>query len=382
MLKSRAFSDGIYVTQPLLPDLAEFQDKLAEIWASKRLTNMGDQHELLEEQLKERLSVPYLVLFNNGTSALLAALQALDLTGEVITTPFTFAATPHALALRQIKPVFCDIDEQTLTLDPEQIEQLITPRTTAILGVHVYGTPCDVIRIQEIADRHGLKVIYDGAHAFQSAINGQAIGNFGDVTMFSFHATKLFHTVEGGALAFRDPALLSRIKQLRNFGIVHEELVAEVGFNGKLNEIQAAMGLLVLDKLDLERERRAYIRKLYEEFLKNVPGITIVENIGASMLSQQYFVIRIHPDEFGASRDDVYCVLKDHNVHARKYFYPLCSNFPCYAHLPSAAPQRLPVANKVAEQVLSLPFYGDLRVDQVSEICEIIIRSGRDCGAT
>lgn len=367
------FEQPIYVTRPILPDLAAFTGRLKDVWDSKWLTNHGRQHDLLERALAAYLKTPHVSLFNNGTIALLVACRALELKGEVITTPFTFPATPHVLAWSGLTPVFCDIDPRTMDLDPARIEAAITPRTTGILAVHVYGTPCDVAAIQRIADARGLRVIYDAAHAFGVEVNGAGIATVGDISMFSFHATKLFHTAEGGALAFRDPALKDRIYLLRNFGIRNEEQVLLAGINGKMNELQAALGLAVLECVPAEWARRERIFNLYREELAGVPGITLPADLPGVRRSNQYFVIRIDRQCFGLSRDEVHAALKERNVHARRYFSPLCSEYPCYRELPSAAPANLPVAQRVVQEVLCLPFYGALSDDDVRAICGMLI---------
>lgn len=371
-MKFKPFPEKIYVTRPMLPDLDDVYNSLEEIWEEQILTNGGPKHQALESALCHTLKVPSLSLFNNGTIALITACQALRLTGEVITTPFTFPATPHVLAWNQITPVFCDIDPVTMNIDAKKIEALITKKTSAILGVHVYGTPCDVFAIEEIARRHGLKVIYDAAHAFGTEINGRGIGTFGDISMFSFHATKLFHTSEGGCVTFNDPHLKQHIDLLKNFGIKNEDEVILPGINGKLNEIQAAIGLLNLNQLEEERRRRAVITKVYREELSGVEGISLVNLASDVRSSLQYFVIRIQQDKFGISREEVHCKLKDYNVITRKYFNPLCSNYECYKGLPSASPERLPVAHEVVQEVLVLPLYGQLPIENVRIICALI----------
>ena len=368
----RPFDEPIYVTRPMLPDLEDVCRELQGIWASRWLTNNGPVHRVFEEQVRRRLKVSYLSLFNNGTIALLVAASSLRLKGEVITTPFTFPATPHALFWNGITPVFCDIDERSMTIDPGKIESLVTPATSAILGVHVFGTPCDTEAIQRIADRHGLKVMYDAAHAFDTEIDGIGIGSFGDVSMFSFHATKLFHTAEGGALTCRESDLKQRIDLMKNFGISSEEEVTMPGINGKMNEIQAALGLVNLRLLDAEREKRKRIVETYRSCLSSIEGVTITELPSNIVNSYQYFVIRVNRARFGVSRDEVYARLRQFNVFARKYFYPLCSDYPCYRDLPSTAPADLPVAQKVVSEVLCLPLYGDLPVSSVERICGII----------
>ncbi|MBA3721525.1 MAG: DegT/DnrJ/EryC1/StrS family aminotransferase [Parachlamydiaceae bacterium] len=366
------FPNPIYVTRPILPDLDEVHEALEEVWDSKILTNGGPKHQQLEQAINQILKVPTSCLFNNGTIALITACQALRLSGEVITTPFTFPATPHILAWNNITPVFCDIDPVTMNIDPKKIESLITSKTSAILGVHVYGTPCAVHEIQEIANRHGLKVVYDAAHAFGVELDGRGIGTFGDISMFSFHATKLFHTVEGGCVTFNDVYLKPRIDLLKNFGIKNENEVILPGINGKLNEVQAAIGLVNLKYIDQERKKRQQIVNLYHEELGNIPGISMLKLDSKVRPSLQYFVIRIDQELFGYSRDQLHNELKEYNVITRKYFYPLCSDYICYKMLPSSSPENLPVANKVVNEVLSLPLYGQLELDDVRTICGII----------
>jgi len=371
------FSKPIYVTRPLLPSLDNLNKRLVEVWDKQWLTNNGTQHQELEKKLQELLKVPYLSLFNNGTIALIVGCQSLRLSGEVITTPFTFPATTHILTWNNIKPIFCDIDPVTMNIDADKIESMITPQTTGILGVHVYGTPCNVLKIQEIADRYGLKVIYDAAHAFGVEIDGVGIGNFGDLSMMSFHATKLFHTAEGGALLFKDKNLKERVDLLKNFGIKNEEEVMMPGINGKMNEIQAALGLVVLEHVEQERHNRHQIIKTYRKCLNNIPGITLLPEISDIVSSYQYFVIRIDAEFFGFSRDYIYEEFKKYNVFTRKYFYPLCSDYACYKHLPSSSLANLPIAHQISQQVLSLPLYGSLRVEEVEIICEILVNIGR-----
>jgi dTDP-4-amino-4,6-dideoxygalactose transaminase len=369
---TQKFPEPIYVTRPLMPDLALVTEKLKEVWGAQWLSNGGAQHKALEEQVRQFLKAPHLSLFNNGTIALMVAIQSLRLQGEVITTPFTFPATTHVLAWNNITPVFCDIDPVTMTLDPDKIEGLITNRTTGILGVHVYGMPCHVERIQQIADRHGLRVIYDAAHAFGTEINGRAIGTFGDISMFSFHPTKLFHTAEGGALTYGDPNLKPRIDLLKNFGIRNEFEVIMPGINGKMNELSAVIGLVVLEMVEEERARRRAIRAQYTKELGGLPGISIVEMPQGVTSSEQYMVIRIDGEKFGATREDVYAHLREYNVHARKYFYPLTSDYPCYRQLPSANDGLLPNARRAAEEALCLPFYGQLQAEEIAQICAFI----------
>jgi dTDP-4-amino-4,6-dideoxygalactose transaminase len=349
-----------------------FAGEVSEIWKSQWLTNGGAKHAALEKLLGGFFDNPNVSLFNNGTIALVVACQALRLSGEVITTPFTFPATPHVLSWNNIVPVFADIDPIRMTLDPVGIEPLITPRTTAILGVHVYGHPCDVDAIQSIANRHGLKVVYDAAHAFGTRINGKSIANFGDASMFSFHATKLFHTAEGGALVVRDAIIKERIDFLKNFGIRDEFTVLLPGINGKMNELQAALGLLTFEMVEQERSLRREIDGLYRERLKDIPGIMVPSLSPGVDGSYQYFPIRVMPSEAAVDRDQLYDGLRRYNVHARKYFYPLCSDYACYRMLPTAHRSYLPVARTVASEILCLPFYGGLTNDNVHRICDIV----------
>lgn len=367
------FSKPIYVTRPILPDLKSVVTHLRDVWDSQLLTNNGPKHQLLEAKLRDYLSVPALSLFNNGTSALLVALRALELSGEVITTPFTFAATAHSIAWNGLEPVFADIKNDDFTLDPRSIEKLITKKTTAILAVHVFGHPCDVHAIDEIARHYNLRVIYDAAHAFQTEIDGTPIGQFGDLTMFSFHATKLFHTAEGGALAMHEPEMKNKIDLIKNFGIKNEDEILFPGINGKLNEVQACVGLATLECVPKEREKRRRLWSAYAKALKNVPGVTFLEMPEKIQNSLQYLVIRINEKEFGISRNEVYSRFHDYNVFTRKYFFPLCSNFNCYRELPSAQKNKLPVANQVVNEVLSMPLYGSLTEEQVIKICSILV---------
>ncbi|MRR14395.1 DegT/DnrJ/EryC1/StrS family aminotransferase, partial [archaeon] len=340
----KPFKQPIYVTRPLLPDLNLVKDKLSEVWESQWLTNNGPQHQQFEQKLLDVLRVPYLSLFNNGTIALIVACQSLRLSGEVITTPFTFPATPHVLSWNNIRPVFCDIDPLTLNIDADRIESMITPQTTGILAVHVFGTPCDVTKIQEVADRYGLRVVYDAAHAFGVEIGGKGIGTYGDISMFSFHATKLFHTTEGGALTYNNENLKQRIDLLKNFGIKNEEEVVMPGINGKMTEIQAAIGLILLDYVEEERKKREAILQTYRECLQDVDGLTFLPyDMNGVLNSFQYCVLKIDEKAFGRSRDFVYEEFKKFNVFTRKYFSPLCSSYTCYKHLPSSSPVNLPV---------------------------------------
>jgi dTDP-4-amino-4,6-dideoxygalactose transaminase len=366
------FPRPVYITQPLLPDLTEYKSLLESVWESKQLTNNGKMARQLEAELASFLHVEQLSLFSNGTTALQLACRVLRLHGEVITTPFTFAATSHAIYWSNLKPVFCDIEEDTFTMDPDKIEDLITPETTALMPVHVFGNPCKVDKIQEIACKHGLKVIYDAAHAFGVEVSGLPVGSFGDISMFSLHATKIYHTIEGGALSFNSPWLKKRAEELRNFGIINEEKIAEPGMNGKLNEIQAVMGLLLLKQVRQEIGRRKEITLLYRELLQDIPGLFCSRDMDGVKHNYPYFVVRIDKDDFGTDRNGLHNKLREYNIFSRKYFYPLCSSFNCYRDLPSANSLNLPVASKIAEQVLALPLYGRLENDDVERICCIL----------
>lgn len=368
----KPFVKPIYVTQPLLPDLGVFNKELSDTWRYHWFTNQGPKVKKLENILATRLKVQNLLLFNNGTIALLAAIKSLNLSGEVITTPFTFPATPHVLTWNNVTPVFCDIDPYTMNIDVNKIEKMITKKTSAILAVHVFGIPCDVEKIQQIAKKHNLKVIYDAAHAFEVEINGSGIGNLGDITMFSFHATKLFHTAEGGALSFKNKLLKNQLYLLQNFGIANELEVRLPGINGKMNEIQAILGLAVLRTIKRERIRRKKIKKLYIKFLKETAGIRFYEDKLHIKSSYQYLPIRINEKEFGRSRNYVYKKLKEYNIFTRRYFYPLCSEYPYYKILRSSSPKNLPVAHQVVQEVLCLPFYGNLSDADVEKICTIL----------
>jgi dTDP-4-amino-4,6-dideoxygalactose transaminase len=369
---TRPFDHPVYVTRPLLPPLDAYSARLAQIWEAKWLTNDGAQLRALEAALSQHLRAPHLSLLANGTLALLVACRVLELHGEVITTPFTFAATPNALVWSGLEPVFADIDTRTLTLDPRRVEAAITPRTSAILGVHVYGISCDVHALEAIATRHGLRVIYDGAHAFGTTVDGVPLGAFGNATMLSFHATKLFHTGEGGALIVRDAATKARVDLARNFGIASEFEFASTGINGKMSELSAALGLEVLARVDEERVRREVVASIYDAGLEGLSGIDVLRPPANASRSLQYYVIRVDETAAGRSRDEVYQVLREFNVHARAYCHPLVSDFPCYRSLPSAQPDHLPAARAAAAQVLCLPFHGGLAHADAERICEIV----------
>ena len=376
----RPLPSPVYVTRPTLPSLDNYERHVREIWSSKRLSNHGPKHDLMEAKLHNVLDARHLKLFCNGTLALTLAIQALDIRGEVLTTPFTFPATPHSIALAGARPVFCDVSRDTLCIDPASIESMIGPDTEAIVGVHVYGIPCAVDEIDAIATKHGLKVIYDAAHAFMTTINGEAISNFGDITMFSFHATKLFHTIEGGCLTYRDQAISRKLELLRNFGIEDEDTVSCIGTNAKLNEFQAAMGLEMLLVLEGERRLRQAIKQRYVDILADVPGVTCLLPPDNVIDSMQYMAIRVNATEAGISRDRLHEELKRWNIFTRRYFYPLCSDFPSYSNSPRSD---LKMANLAATEVLCLPLYGELPLDSATEIAKVIkhLQRGGQCQA-
>lgn len=362
----------ITVTSPLLPKLEDFERCLEDIFSRKWLTNNGHYHQELEKALAEYLGVPYISLFTNGTLPLITALQAMRITGEVITTPYSFVATTHSIWWNNLKPVFVDVDEKTGNIDPNKIEAAITPNTTAIMPVHVYGTPCDTKRIQEIADIYGLKVIYDAAHAFGVSVSGKSILANGDMSTLSFHATKVYNTVEGGALICKDEATKKRIDYLKNFGFSDEITVVAPGINSKMDELRAAWGLLNLQQVDKAIERRKKVAEMYKTALKDVPGIRYLDDIEGVRHNYSYFPIFITENEYGMSRDALYSKFKENNILGRRYFYPLISNFPVYRGLDSARPENLPVATKLAEQVLCLPMYADLTDNDVERVIEVL----------
>jgi dTDP-4-amino-4,6-dideoxygalactose transaminase len=372
MLTPEPFARPVYVTQPLLPSLAEYVERLEAVWGMRWLTNNGAQHQALERALADYLRAPHLSLFANGTLALLAACKVFALKGEAITTPFTFPATPHALVWAGLEPVFVDIDPRTMTVDPAGVEAAITSRTSAIVAVHVYGIPCDVWALGEIADRHRLKLIYDGAHSFGTLVDGTPLCSFGDATMLSFHATKLFHTAEGGALIVPDAPTKGLVDLTKNFGIRSEAEVELIGVNAKMSELSAALGLAVLPHLAEERQRRQAVATIYDAELAKIPGITTARPPARATDSLQYYVIRVDISRAGCSRDQLYERLKRFNVFARKYFYPLASDYPCYRNGKSAPVENLPVARAVAGEVLCLPLYGGLTPADAARICAII----------
>ena len=362
----------IYVTSPLLPSLEDFTFLLKEIWESKMLTNNGNFHQKLEEELAKYLKVPYLSLFTNGTLPLITALQAMRITGEVITTPFSFVATTHSLWWNGIKPVFVDIESETCNLYHSKIEAAITPRTTAIMPVHVYGKPCKTKEIQEIANKYGLKVIYDAAHAFGVEINGESILNFGDMATLSFHATKVYNTLEGGALVVHDEQTKKRIDYLKNFGFASETEVVAPGINSKVDEVRAAYGLLNLKQVDHAINSRRKVAIRYRDELQGVKGITFFNDIPGVRHNYSYFPIFINAEEYGMTRDELYFKMKEHNVFGRRYFYPLISTFSTYRGLDSANPDNLPIATQMSNNVICLPMHHALSENEVEYILQII----------
>lgn len=362
----------ITVTQPAFPPLEEFIPYLEKIWDNKWLTNNGPFHQQFEKELAEYLGVKYISVFSNGTLALITALQALRITGEVITTPFSFVATTHSLWWNNIKPVFVDIEPDYYNLDPKKIEAAITPQTTAIMPVHVYGNPCNVEEIQRIADIYGLKVIYDAAHAFAVKYKGSSVMNWGDLSILSFHATKVFNTIEGGAIVCQDEKTKRRIDLLKNFGFQDEVTVIEPGINAKMNEVQAAYGILQLKHVDSFIAKRKEISELYDKLLSGVKGISTMKRSEDVEHAYPYYPILVNTKEFGQTRDELYDKLKRNDILGRRYFYPLISDFPTYRGLPSAATSNLPVATNVSKEVLCLPIYPDLTSEDIERIYKVI----------
>lgn len=364
----------ITVTSPLLPDLGEFNEYLKEIWDSKWITNNGSFHKKLEAALCEYLKVPYISLFTNGTLPLITALQAMHITGEVITTPYSFVATTHALWWNGIKPVFVDVAPKTGDLDPSKIEAAITPRTTAILPVHIYGKPCDTKAIQDIADKYGLKVLYDAAHAFGVQVKGESILKAGDMSTLSFHATKVFNTVEGGALVMHDEKTKKRIDYLKNFGFASETEVVAPGINSKMDEIRSAYGLLNLKLIDSAIASRKKVSEVYRRELRNIDGLSYFDDIPDVISNYSYFPIFIDAEKYGTTRDELYFKMREQNVWGRRYFYPLISNFSTYRGLESASPANLPEATKMADSVICLPLHHLLSENDVERVLDCIIR--------
>ena len=366
--------ETITVTSPLLPNLDEFHSLLKEIWDSKWVTNNGQFHKQLEQALCEYLKVPFISLFTNGTLPLLTALQALNINGEVITTPYSFVATTHSIWWNGCKPVFVDIEESTCGMDPDKIEAAITPRTTAIMPVHCYGKPCKMERIQAVADRYGLKVIYDAAHAFGVEVNGQSVLCQGDLATLSFHATKVYNTLEGGALVMHDAETKKRVDYLKNFGFAGETEVVAPGINSKMDEVRAAYGLLNLKQVDGAIEKRHQVAIKYREVLRNVNGIRFFDDMPGVRHNYSYFPIFVNAEEYGMTRDELYFKMKEQSILGRRYFYPLISTFSTYRGLPSATTENLPVATRIANEVICLPMYHELSDGDLTRILEILVR--------
>lgn len=364
--------ENITVTSPLLPPLEEFIPCLQDIWQRKWITNNGHYHQELEKALCAYLKVPYLSLFTNGTLPIIVALQALRITGEVITTPYSFVATTHSLWWNGIKPVFVDIDPNTGNLDPEKIESAITPLTTAIMPVHVYGKPCDTKKIKEIADTYGLKVIYDAAHAFAVEVDGESVLKEGDISTLSFHATKTYNTIEGGALICHDAETKGRIDYLKNFGFAGETTVIAPGINGKMDEVRAAYGIVALNHVNQAINHRKKVAQQYREALKEVDGITFFNDMKGVKHNYSYFPIFVDEKRYGMTRDELYFKLLDNNIYGRRYFYPLISEFPTYRGLPSARKENLPNAHKLADSVICLPMHHELSEKDVERIIKVV----------
>jgi dTDP-4-amino-4,6-dideoxygalactose transaminase len=369
--KIKPFEEPIYVTRPFMPPLDEYCRGLEEIWENKWLTNDGPVLQRFEKQLSEYTGTNNLCLFANGTLALQIGLQGMGISGEVITTPFTFVATTHALYWNKIRPVFCDIEPDYFTLDPEKVEALITPWTTAILAVHVFGYPCQLDALADIAKRHNLALIYDAAHAFGMKVNGKSIAHYGDLSMFSFHATKLYHSLEGGMLTFQDSGIKMNLNYLKNFGFKGQTEVVMPGTNAKMNEMQALMGIQVLNYMDELIAKQKQIDIIYRERLQDLPGIQFCPELPESVgCNYSYIPVEIDEKEFGLSRDELFEKLKQYNVLSRRYFYPLVCDFSCYQNL--SVSDSLTVARRVSSRILTLPTYYDLRLDDVNRICDII----------
>lgn len=360
----------ITVTSPLLPNIDEFNQMLKEIWASKWVTNNGQFHRQLEKALCEYLKVPYISLFTNGTLPLLTALQALRITGEVITTPYSFVATTHSIWWNGCRPVFVDIEEETCGIDPNKIEAAITPKTTAIMPVSCYGKPCKMNEIQAIADKYGLKVIHDAAHAFGVEVNGESWVSKGDLISLSFHATKVYNTLEGGAMVMHDEATKKRVDFLKNFGFANEVEVVAPGINSKMDEVRAAYGLLNLKQVDEAIEKRHQVAIKYRNALRNVPGIRFFNDMPGVRHNYSYFPIFINAEEFGMTRDELYFKMRADGVLGRRYFYPLISTFSTYRSLPSAGVANLPVATKVANEVICLPMHHELSDEDINKVLQ------------
>lgn len=375
LLQKMMSRESIKVTSPLMPRLEDFTELLRDIWQRRWITNNGEYHRLLEQALADYLKVPYVSLFTNGTLPLITALQALHITGEVITTPYSFVATTHALWWNGIKPVFVDVDPANGCLDPTKIEAAITPKTTAIMPVHVYGNPCDTKAIQEIADRHGLRVIYDAAHAFGVTVGGESILKAGDMSTLSFHATKVFSTVEGGAMIMHDETTKRHIDQLKNFGFAGETEVVAPGINSKMDELRAAFGLLNLQQVDAAIASRRCVAEAYREGLKETKGLTFWNDLSGVRHNYGYFPIFVNAAKYGMTRDELYFHLREQGIYGRRYFYPLISTFSPYRDLESARPENLPVATRMADEVICLPMHHELSEGDVQKVIDVVCRT-------
>ena len=370
--RSDKVMEKILVTRSSMPPMEEYIDEIKELWDSHWLTNMGAKHRQLETELKEYLGVEGVSLFTNGHMALELAIQAMNLSGEVITTPFTFASTTHAIVRNGLTPVFCDVDPEDFTIDVNQLESLITDRTSAIIPVHVYGSICNVEEIERIAKKYGLKVIYDAAHTFGVKYKGKGIGAYGDASMFSFHATKVYNSIEGGAITFHNEEFGEQLQRLKNFGIRSEEVIDSIGANAKMNEFQAAMGLCNLRHVEEEIEKRRKVYEKYVELLSNVEGIQLLKQQEDVQPNYAYFPVVFHEKEFGASRNEVCEALKQEEIYARKYFYPLTNEFDCFHGKYDV--NDTPVALHISKRVLTLPMYADLSIEDVERICNVILK--------
>lgn len=364
--------DKILVTQSSMPELEEYVEEIKSIFKTKHLTNMGAKHNELEEKLIKFLKTNYISLFTNGHLALYSAIQALELQGEVITTPFTFASTTHAIVQNGLKPVFCDINKKDYTMDVSKIEELITEQTCAILPVHVYGNICNVEEIERIAKKHNLKVIYDAAHAFGVEYKHNGIGNYGDISMFSFHATKVFNTIEGGALTYHDKELTHQLTALKNFGITGADTIQKVAMNAKMNEFQAAMGICNLRHVEGEIQKRKRVVERYRRNLANIEGIIICEEQEHVKSNYAYFPVVFDKNIVGRTRDEIMEELASHNIFARKYFYPLITDFECYKKDYDSS--KTPIAKEISKNILTLPLFADLPLEKVDQICNIIVK--------
>lgn len=362
--------EKILVTRASIPPMEEYVEEIKSIWDTHWLTNMGEKHALFQKLLEEYMSVEYVELLVNGHMALEMAIQAFDLDGEVITSPFTFASTTHAIVRNGLTPVFCDIKEDDFTIDPEKIEGLITEKTCAIVPIHVYGNICDVEAIEKIAKKHNLVVIYDAAHTFGEKFNGVGVGNFGDASIFSFHATKVFNSIEGGCVCYNDNKLGKMLYNLKNFGIKDQECVEAVGANAKMNEFQAAMGICNLRHIDEYIKGRKHVVELYQELLKNIPGIIYWKPQKGVQHNYAYFPILVKEEAYGMSRNQLFDILSDNNIVARKYFYPITNSFDAYKGLYNTGVT--PIALKISSEVMTLPLYPDLADKQIIRICDII----------